>query len=359
MTCPHCERNLLRKERTGNICSHCRRAYALDPKTNSLRLNDLRVRRIATGLTDDGRIHVTPGQLWYALSRKRIRDGDYDPGCAGGAIVFAVISAFVAGFGGLPFWWYVSGVLLAIGFGNLIAHAMGAGRGRAPLPRSLFRDAALVPWVRVYGTLPPGVVDDIGDPWPQRPADAPPPNAVLVCPDPSITAFLTADGLPERHGIAMVEGPEHVRSSLLSALPPRGPVLVLHDADARGELLVQHLRANLPGRPVVDAGLSLRTVRAQPKAVAYRDPLHKPSPEEMRQLGALGTFTPEELKWLARGWRFPLVGVPPVKLLAVVDRLAGQAARGGDAERRRATEVGFMTWPGAAPDGTDPEDASR
>ncbi|MEV7617708.1 hypothetical protein [Streptomyces sp. NPDC089799] len=354
MICPHCERNLLRKERTGNICSHCKRAYALDPKTNTLRLNDLRVLRIATGLTDGGRIHVTPGQLWYALSRKRIRDGDFDPGCAGGAIVFAVIAALVAGFGGLTFLWYVSAVLLAIGLGNLIAHEMGVGRGIPPLPRSVFRDSALVPWTRVYGTLPPGMVDDIGDPWPRRPADAPPPNAVLVCPDPSIAAFLTADGLPERHGIAMVQGPENVRPSLLSALPPRGPVLVLHDADARGELMVEHLRAKLPGRPVVDAGLSLRTVRAQPKAVAYRDSLHKPASEEMQQLTALGKFTPEELKWLARGWRFPLVGVPPAKLLAVVDRLAEEAGRRGDAERRQAAEVGFLTWPGTPGDGSAP-----
>lgn len=353
MICPHCERNLLRKERTGNICSHCKRRYALDPKTNSLRLSDLRVRRIADGLTDNGRIRVTPGQLWYALSRKRLREGEFAPGCAGGALFGGVLVSLWAVFGRLPFMLYVSGALLATALGILIARRRGAGRGIAPMTRGAFRSEALAEWLRVYGNLPSGVVDDSGDPWPRWPADAPAPTAVLVCPDPSIAAFLAADGLPDRHGIALVQGPEHI-AALLPALPPRGPVLVLHNADARGELLLRQLRETCSGRPVVDAGVSLRTVRGMPKAVAYRDPARKPTAAEMQRLTALGEFTPEELKWLAQGWRFPLVGVPPVRLLSVLDRLAEQVGRSVDAERRHAAEVGFMTWPGAAAGGPDP-----
>lgn len=358
MICPHCSKNLLRKERTNNVCSHCSRSYALDPQTNSLRLNDLRVRRIATGLTEDGRIRITPGQLWYALSRKRIREAKFAPGCAAAAFSVGGLLTLGALVFQAPFLLYVSGTLLVGGVAVLMARRTGATGGIPPMPRGDFRSLALAPWQRTYGSLPPGVVDDDGRPWPARPADAPPPNAVLVCPDPSVAAFLVADGLPGRHGIALVRGAAQL-PPLLRSLPPRGPVLVLHDADARGELLVRELRAGHPERPVVDAGVALRTVRGLAKAVPYRDPRNKPTAEEKRRLGALGEFTPEELKWLARGWCFPLVGVPPVKLLAVVDRLAGQAARGGDAERRRATEVGFMTWPGADPDGTDPEDASR
>ncbi|MER5931739.1 hypothetical protein [Streptomyces sp. NPDC002054] len=353
MICPHCERNLLRKERAGNICSHCKRRYALDPKTNSLRLNDLRVRRITTGLTDGGRIQVTPGQLWYALSRKRLREGEFAPGCAGGAFFGAAIVVLWAAIGELAFLLYVSGLLLAIGFGILIARQLGAGRGIPPMTRGAFRSEALAEWRRVYGSLPPGVVDDSGHPWPRRPADAAPPNAVLVCADPSIAAFLVADGLPDRHGIALVQRPEHV-PALLPALPPRGPVLVLRDIDARGELLLRQLREALPGRPVVDVGPSLRTLRGLPKAVPYREPDRKPTAEEMGRLTALGEFTEDELKWLAQGWRFPLVGMPPARLLAVLDRLAEQVGRSLDAGRRHAAEVGFMTWPGAAGPGPDP-----
>ncbi|MFD8985688.1 hypothetical protein [Streptomyces sp. NPDC059564] len=353
MICPHCERNLLRKERTGNICSHCKRRYALDPKTNSLRLSDLRVRRIATGLTDGGRIRITPGQLWYALSRKRLREGGFAPGCARGALLGGAFLGFWGIFAGLSFMLYPSGALLATALGIHLARLLGAGRGIPPMTRAAFRSEALAEWLRVYGQMPPGVVDDSGHPWPGRPADAPAPNAVLVCPDPSIAAFLTADGLPDRHGIALVQGPEQV-TALLPALPPHGPVLVLHDADVPGELLLRQLRANLPGRPVADAGVALRTVRGLPKAVPYRDPARKPTAQDMRRLTDLGAFTPEELKWLAKGWRFPLVGIPPVRLLTVLDRLAEQTALGVDAERRHAADVGFMTWPGAAADGPDP-----
>ncbi|MFD9725198.1 hypothetical protein [Streptomyces sp. NPDC059072] len=358
MICPHCERNLLRKERTGNICSHCGRGYALDPQSNALRLHDLRVRRIAFGLTDEGRMHIAPGQLWYALSRKRIREAKGAPGCVAAAFSVGALLTLGALVFQVPFLLLLSAALLLGGLGILAARRAGAAGGVPRMPRRDFRTHALGPWQRTYGSLPLGVVDDEGRPWPQRPKDAPPPNAVLVCPDPSIAAFLVADGLPDRHGIALVRGVEHVRA-LLPVLPPLGPVLVLHDADAPGELLLRELRAAHPERPVIDAGVALRTVRGLAKAVPYRDPDSKPTAEEKRRLAALGEFTPEELKWLAQGWRFPLVGVPPVKLLAVVDRLAGQAVRGADAERRHAADVGFLTWPGAAPDGTAPQDGSR
>ncbi|MGP3690106.1 hypothetical protein ACTVZO_36330 [Streptomyces sp. IBSNAI002] len=352
MICPHCERNLLRKERTGNICGHCKRRYALDPKTNSLRLSDLRVRRITDALTENGRIRIAPGQLWYALSRKRFTESTFAPGCAGWALFGGVLLGFWGVFGGLPPLLYAAAALPAAALGLLIARQTGVGLGIPPMSRAAFRSEALAAWTRVYGTLPTGVVDDIGHPWPRRPVAAPPPTAVLVCPDPSIAAFLAAEGLPERHGIALVQGPEQV-ASLVPALPPRGPVLVLHDADAPGELLVRALRETLRGRPVVDAGVALRTARALPKAVPYRDPARKPTAEELHRLADLGELTPEDLKWLAQGWRFPLVGLPPARLLTVLDGLAERIGRDVDSERRDAAEVGFMTWPAAAGSGED------
>ncbi|MEU9254379.1 hypothetical protein AB0D66_21275 [Streptomyces sp. NPDC048270] len=352
MICPHCERDLLRKERTGNICGRCKRPYALDPKTNSLRLGDLRVRRITDGLTDDGRIRVTPGQLWYALTRRRLTASAFAPGCAGWALFGGVLFGLWGVLGGMTYMLYAAGALLAAALGVLVARETGAGLGIPPMSRAAFRSEALAAWLRVYGSLPPGLVDDGGHPWPRRPANAPAPTAVLVCPDASIAAFLAADGLPERHGIALVQGPEQV-TPLLPALPERAPVLVLRDADAHGELLLHRLRETLPGRRVVDAGVSLRTVRGLAKAVPYRDRARKPAPEEMHRLAALGQFTAQELKWLARGWRFPLVGLPPARLLAVVDGLAERIGRSVDPERRDAAEVGFMTWPGAAGGGPD------
>ncbi|WP_299531571.1 hypothetical protein [uncultured Streptomyces sp.] len=355
MICPHCARSLLRKQRSGQICSFCRRRYALDPKTNPLRLHDIRVRKVLDRITDEGRHRVAPGQLWYALSRRSLRESRFGAGCLGGA--------FLAGgfltFGGLVSETVpvtaVGGVLVLVGLALLVARASGAGLGRPPVPRAAFRPLVLDPWKGVYGGLPPGVVDDRSYPArgsgvpPARSATAGPAGprrsapAVLLCPDPSVAVFLTAAGLPQRHGLVLAPSLDEVR-----ALPSGGPVLVLHDADAAGALLVMRARAALPGRRVVDAGLPLRRFRALPRAVPFRDPAHRPDAAALDELRASGGFDASELAWLARGWSYPLVGVAPAKLLAAVERAAGRAVGPGDPDRRRAEAVGFLTWPGTA-----------
>ncbi|MBW5483823.1 hypothetical protein [Streptomyces bambusae] len=350
MICPHCEKNLLRKERTGNTCSHCHRRYALDPKTNPLALNDLRIRRVVHRITDEGRISVSTGQLWYALSRKRITEAEFGSGSLGVTCGVGLFVGFLGIVAELVPLLYVSGFLLVAVGGILAARWAGIGKGIPPVTHELFRKDALGEWQRVYGGLPPGVVDDTGDPWrataqalASAPASAPATGrtAVLLCSDRSVATFLAANAVPFRHGIPLVRDPRDLRK-----LPAGLPVLVLHDADAEGELLVHRLRDELPGRRVVDAGLPLRTLRPLPGGVPYRDPARKPGAEEMRRLRELGTVTPEELDRLAKGWRFPLVAVPPSKLLDVVTRFAEEAGRKTDSERRRAAAVGFMTWPG-------------
>ncbi|MFE7324001.1 hypothetical protein ACFU8W_03275 [Streptomyces sp. NPDC057565] len=346
MICPHCEKNLLRKERPNNTCSHCRRRYALDPKTNSLGLSDLRVRRIVAKVTEEGRIAVAPDQLWYALSRRRLKDGNFAPGCAGASLVAGLVVGVFGLFTEIAYLFLASGALLLVSAGFALARAAGAGRGYPVMSRAAFRSEALAPWRSVYGELPPGVID-AAPPVPSRARKRAPsraqPGAVLLCPDRSIRAFLITDGLPARYGIALAKDLDAVR-----ALPTRGPVIVLHDADAHGELLVRHVRASLGQRTVIDAGLPLRTLRRLAQAVPYRDKQEKPDQETMARLTALGEFTGEELKWLGKGWCFPLVGVPPARLLAAVTRVAEQAMGSVDPERRRAASVGFMTWPGSA-----------
>ncbi|MFD5062345.1 MULTISPECIES: hypothetical protein [unclassified Streptomyces] len=346
MICPHCEKNLLRKERPNNTCSHCRRTYALDPKTNSLGLSDLRVRRIVAKVTEEGRIAVAPDQLWYALSRRRLKEGNFAPGCAGASLFAGLVVGVFGIFTQIAYLFLASGALLLVSAGFALARAAGAGLGFPVMSRAAFRSEALAPWQNVYGGLPPGVVDD-APPVPSQartraPAGAQP-GAILLCPDRSITAFLIADGLPARYGIALAKDLDAVR-----ALPTRGPVIVLHDADAHGELLVRRVRASLGQRTVIDAGLPLRTVRGLAQAVPYRDKQGKPGRETMARLTVLGEFTEEELKWLGKGWRFPLVGMPPARLLAAVNRVAEQVTRSVDPERRHAASVGFMTWPGSA-----------
>ncbi|WP_185922062.1 hypothetical protein [Streptomyces sp. WAC06614] len=347
MICPHCEKNLLQKERAGNVCSHCRRRYALDPKTNPMKLHDLRVRRVVQQLQGDGEVAVTTGQLWYALARKQVKESGVDGGCIGGALGFGVflgLFGLLADVGALI---VLAVVLALIGCGGLVARLAGVGKGVARMTHEQFRAQALGEWRSVYGALPGGVTDEaLVEPYRSSASDTAVPSAVLVCPQRSIAAFLAANGVPERCGLVLVPGPEALRA--LPEQPGRLPVLVLHDADVDGELLVHRIRqeAEATGRRVVDAGLPLRTVREQVKGVAYRDKERRPGAEQLRLLAALGTVGPAELDRLAKGWRFPLVAVPPQKLLDHVARLTDEVGRQADPVRRRAAAVGFMTWPG-------------
>ncbi|MEU0661169.1 hypothetical protein [Streptomyces lavendulocolor] len=366
MTCPHCARELRQKERTGNVCSYCGRAYALDPKTNPLRLHDLRVRRVVGKLTQEGRITITPGQLWYALSRRQLAKSAVTSGCVMPALFAGLVTGVIGMGGDLVFLRVVSGALVLLTTGLVLMRLAGVGKGALPQSREAFRTGPLAEWEKRYGTLPAGMVDDRRFPRSGQPAAAGS-RAVLLCPDPSVAAFLAAGGLPARYGVVLAE---EVRK--IPALCPEGPVVVLHDADARGHLLVREARETLPGRPVIDAGVALRSVDGMAWAVPYRDRRDKPDSATMARLGSGdadadaggvgsgdgggrgGGLTPKELKRLADGWRFPLVGVPPARLLAVVTRIVERTTAAVDPERRRAASVGFMTWPpapGPAPAG--------
>ncbi|MFJ4788298.1 hypothetical protein [Streptomyces sp. NPDC088794] len=342
MICPHCEQSLLRKERPGNVCGKCGRRYALDPKTNPLKLNDLRVRRIVLKLGQEGQVPCTPGQLWYALSRKTLRSTRVETGC----IVALAVVGFFLGIIGLSSdtggFAVVGGLSLLAALGLVVAAVAGVGRGRPRLAREAFRTGPMAEWQSVYGALPDGMVDDRTHPatTPQVGAAVGPSDGiVLVCPDRSVAAFLDAAGLTARYGVTLVAEPYS-----LPAAPDR-TLLVLHDADAQGLLLTHQIRSALPAGRVVDIGLPLGAVQGLTRAVPVRG--EAPEAWVMEQLAAKREFSPAQLKWLRKGWGFPLVGVPPAKLLAVVSRAVERAHATDDPVRRRAAAVGFLTWPEA------------
>ena len=327
MICPHCEQSLLRKERPDNKCGKCGRRYAFDPKTNPLRLHDLRVRRVVAGLTGGGQLPCTTSQVWYALARRDLREPQVEMGCAS-VLLLAGVVVGVLGLGtgvGLA----QAGGLLALlaGAGFVVARIMGVGRGRPKVGREAFRTDMMAAWRDVYHRLPPGVLDDSRYPPPREGSSDGP---VVICPDRSIGVFL------DKAGVDVFAG--------WSVLPGRGPGLVLHDADAEGLLWVDRVRAAVPGRTVVDIGVPVHAVFGVPKAVPVRG--ERPGPDAVKSLTASGRLTPEQVKWLAQGWGFPLVGVPPAKLLAVVTRAVEEAGA-----RRGAASVGFLTWPTTERDG--------
>lgn len=70
MICPRCAASLTGKQRSGRICAHCGKRFALDPAVHGTGMHDIRIRGIAERATDHGRLKITLTQLWY-LSRSR------------------------------------------------------------------------------------------------------------------------------------------------------------------------------------------------------------------------------------------------------------------------------------------------
>ncbi|MEV7865631.1 hypothetical protein AB0P17_05920 [Streptomyces sp. NPDC088124] len=339
MICPHCAQNLLQRERTGRTCSKCNRKFALDPKTNSLGLSDVRVRRVAAKLTGDGRTPITVSQLWYALSRRKAKDSGRATaiGClvigVPVSIALLIVALSVDGAGPLAVF---GSLFLIVTLAQFRSAVKSPTRVVEAHPLSQFRSSTMSLWLSVHGALPTGVVDERQFTHPAPPAR---PRAVLLCADASIAVFLAANELPRRHDIALVTRADEVA-------PGSAPVIVLHDADATGCQLAARTRAALPGRRVVDAGLPPRAVMSAPGALPVRGP--RPPADALGRLRESRTLTDAELQWLAKGWTSPLGAVPPGKLLAAVTRVIERSTGAKDADRAKAEAVGFLTWPGEA-----------
>ncbi|WP_052744382.1 hypothetical protein [Streptomyces odonnellii] len=337
MICPHCNQNLLLKERPNKTCSKCHRTYVMDPKTNALRLGDARIGRLTAKLTAGGTVAVTVEQFWAAAARK-IQKNSNGTGYAGAigcaligvpvACVLVVIGDKVSGGGVFTFF----GAVILIGV--LITVYSGFKNPKVARNSTMdeVRYALLTEWPRVYGSVPHGIVDRHAFRGARQRDGA---RVALLCPDDAIAAFLTANRVPDRYGMSVV-------ADLLD-VPDGVPVIVLHDASAAGCQVLLRARQKLPGRKVVDAGLPPRAVM-RVKDAGVRGP--KPTPEAIQSLRAGGTLTEAELDWLAKGWSTSLIAVPPAKLLAAVTRVAERVTASGDPVQRRAEALGFLTWPG-------------
>ncbi|MEU6341658.1 hypothetical protein ABZ883_12020 [Streptomyces sp. NPDC046977] len=360
MICPHCRTSLLGKERTGGVCSRCDRAFALDPKVHGRGMHDTRIRRVVEKATDGGRLTVTITQLWY-LARTSNSFWPAVPASGrspwvGRAVAVVLLGGLIAlgvavrgvPLGGLL--WFaglcVSWVLYMLAKGEPRRPPRDAGASVVPAEWD-FRSMLRLRWRAVYGTLPPRIVDDRerrttqGDPATDGDPDAgrePAPEPVeLLCPDPAVRIFLTANAIPRRLNLRLAAGLREVSAT--------GPVVVLHDASVRGLQLLADARAH-PRRVVVDAGLPVRAVMGNEKAVT----LHEvpPSrvlldrPEWLRQLAE---HAPEEAEWLLQGWYSPVAAVPPEVLESAVVRAVGEARAITDDEVRTAAAFGFLSWP--------------
>jgi hypothetical protein len=328
MICPNCGASLLRRQRSRRRCSRCRREFALEPKENPFQLHDLRLRRLAEGLSDAGALRYTETQLWYAAGRKALqaRTSALTPGrvvavLVAGGVSMAIVSA-VAG----PAWAIIDAALVVAVIAVWVSRRR---RARMPMPLARFHTMILGRWTRRYGSPPLGLIDG-----PVVPQPAPRATAALLCTDDSTARCLYANGVPERYGVWL--------TSSVQGLPPAVPVLVLHDASIPGCLLVAEAR-RAAGSRVVDLGVRPRSVMTASGAIRLREaPRDLPADEELRLFTGLAE---QEVSWLEKGWWSPLAAVGPARLMSLVAAAVDRIDAGRDPDRRAARAVGFLTWP--------------
>ncbi|BAJ26726.1 MULTISPECIES: hypothetical protein [Kitasatospora] len=366
MICPHCRNNRRQRERTNHICSHCRKVFALDPKTDPGRLHDIKFRELVARSAPAG-LRITVEQLFWANARRlhRFPTGRERRGSVTAGTVLAVITVVLAapavGVGGLAL--PLLG-LPALLFGLLSGRQFrGAGRERPPEPfrywlaLDTFEERVVGRWRQVYGSLPDGLVEAPSAAHFVRPAD---PRAVVLCELPSVTAFLRINEFAARHRVLVAR--------TVSEVPAELPVIVVRDLSLAALARTTELRARFAGRRVVDCGLLPRHVQVPARIVRLRahDARTQRAPAVLADSPGWRRLPAQEREWLLDGWSSPLVSLPPVKLMSLLDKAVERAvtappvrpappaapahAPESAAEtRRRAERIGFLTWPQAVP----------
>jgi hypothetical protein len=332
MICPHCHKNVKRKERTGRQCTFCKKRFALEPKENRLNLHDVRLMRLAGQLSGNGSFRYTTNQLYYAAVRKSLparltmRAGP----------VLVPFGAFVLAMIGVcsdkPLLVVVAAALV-IAWVFFVVYPVANPRKRRIVPSMTYLQfvQALDQWGRTYGSDLAGMVREDQA---RLPGNPPQPGTVLLCPDRPTLAGLAANHVPQRHNLALAQ---HVHE-----VPAGVPVVLLHDVGIEGYQFAAHARAALGGRVVADVSPRPATVKAAKSAVRLRN--SPPPPEAVGWLRASGLVTGDEAAWLAKGWWSPVAALRPS---TVIGRVTTAVDRTADPDRRAAAGVGFLTWPGA------------
>lgn len=353
MICPHCNQNVLYKERSGKKCSKCSREFAFEPKTDSLGLHDVRFRKAIAKLSADGKVHFTAGQLQHFLSRKKIKNSFSQ---TRGFLIFAAIVAVVVNILLAVFSSFSGFLLLALVVAIVsvvILSVVWRTEGNLSLPvgEAEFETNVLRRWQSIYRQLPPTLVTKNLLPNQSVAENA---RGALVCSEPEILSCLTANRTAENLGLILLN-PYTSEPDKLDFVRRRRelPVFVLHDASAEGcslkDAFVRKQLGNDRSRRVYDVGL-------RPKTAIKFNLMRLREKKSSVSLPNLPELAQEEIAWLNAGNYTPLLALTPTQLTKLVTNavtsrsrtVATPIAAKTDAqnEQNAAQAVGFMTWLG-------------
>ena len=348
MLCPHCNQNLLYKERSWKKCSKCGRKFAFEPKTDALGLHDQRFRKAVAKLGADGKLYFTCGQLQYFLSRKKLKNSFNRVRQLLFFIMFAALAATIFLIVTLSSFILFSATFLIFAVFVVLLLISWKREGDLSLPQSnqTFEGDVLGRWREVYQQLPATFLTNHKLPA-QHLVSA---RGALVCSEPEVLACLSANGTTENLGLLLLNARNPEKTSL-EFVQNRSdlPIFVLHDASIEGCLLREnfvcaHLADN-QNRKVYDIGLRPKT--------ALKAKLPQLRRKTTESLPGSSNLTAEEINWLDKGNYTPLLALTPARLVKLVTRSVNQgfqlAAKPSlkspeTKDQRAAQAVGFMTW---------------
>ena len=382
MKCPHCRADLKYRDRRDGKCPQCQSPFALEPRDNALGLSDLRLRGFAERMSEQGKCWYTAAQLGYAIVRNKVkREPQFESRMMmliGIVVIMALVVICVR------VWLLIESVSFfgfCLTFMAMIMVIMVVILGRLAISQSLrppqhpessrlsldrflpvlerFEEEYVVPWERIHGVLPGRVTAQ--EAMALRRFQLPPSRvrAVLASPVADVLDCLQANGLPQRLGLALInpDQPTNADETIIALLRsrPRLPLLLVHDASVAGCLLPALLPARwglAPNHRIVDLGLRPRHVQ-QLRLPWKREALPRELLDLLERRARIPNglaLTPEECKWLRRGYVTSALFIPPARLVAVVtqavERLAPARVVDPEAQAQaQARAVGFMTWP--------------
>lgn len=370
MKCPHCGTELRYKQRSGKRCSSCQQLFALEPKSNTLKLHDLRLEQLAEKLSANGTLFYSVEHLYFAALRKLVALKPASSSFIKRALQLLTLGIIIFIVGGVMLDVSANNptaglsmlmVVLLVAGVSMVVWVLRADRRRyPPLPISVeqFTGQIIKPYQQLYQRLPQGLLDN--EQRNRFKPELPAPQhlrGALVCPDRAVCETLLANGVPSRFGLAVLPAHEpfnRAEKSHLEQLRQQAhlPLLLLHDASPQACLWATRPLAPLglatePKRRVVDLGLHPRTMIKQ-KLMTLKA---KPDEALLQPLQQAGSLSAEELAWLQAGNYSPLAVLPPARLLALIERVRlppvnrPPAPPAEPEPEQLARAIGFMSWP--------------
>ena len=385
MICPHCQTNLLYKERSGKHCSRCRKQFAFEPKTDPLGMHDLRFKRLVSQLSTDGTQVYTPAQLLHHLSHKTLLTAR--PLTFAGCLGNLFFLSFCGGFLGLMFFSELIESLLGnisdFAQNNPLAFSILALTSlpfilflvswffwnytrpwrylKLPLNFADFQKKYLARWKQIYKEDPLKMLTEAE--MASAKSQQPPleqVQAVLVCPTLDVRICLQANHIPKLLGVALLPpNPANftpVEKSIWQKLQtqPDLPLFLLHSASPEGILLASHIRQKFELRAehqIIDLGLFPRQIMTHNLMKLGA----KPDPATLSSLSKNTPLNEEEVAWLKKGFYGPILGLKPSRLIKIVNLalmkempdFSEEGLKNVSTPEKQAQAVGFMTWPSA------------